>query len=344
MAVIGVGGWGKNYLRVYSRLKQLCTLKAICDIDESRAKYYGEMYKVAWYTDMASLLQREDVDALNICTPPQTHYNLALEAIKAGKHVLVEKPMALTSSQAVEVYREAKKRGLCLMVGFIERFNSGVLKLKDLIDTGSLGVTRFISATRISPWAPTANSIGVTLDTAIHDVDTIRFITGQNPVRVYAEVPNQNEGRLEGRETSVEILLRFRGDLSAYLVAEWLKPAGERINKIRQLQVTGSEGVAILSYIPQLVWRISAVDVLSPFVSEDGRPKYSRDPRDATLIEPLIWLEPLEVELKNFIQSITNGDEPVASGVDGIRAVEIVEMASRSVEAGKPQTITYRAI
>jgi UDP-N-acetylglucosamine 3-dehydrogenase len=341
--VIGVGGWGKNHLRVYRRLKQLCTLKALCDIDEKRARHYGEMYKIAWYTNFAALLEKEEIDAVNICTPPLTHHPLALEAIRAGKHLLVEKPIAPTAPQAIEIYRAAKNKGLQLMVGFIERFNSGVLKVKSLIDSSDLGEVRYVSTSRIAPWTPEVDSLGVMMDTAIHDVDAVRFILSQDPVKVYAETANQVEG-YKGRETSAEILLRFQGDLSAYLVAEWLRPTGKVTRKIRHLQVTGSEGVVILSYIPQLVWKINAIDVLSPFVNEKGKPNYSRDPTEANLIKPVVWKEPLEMELRSFLQSITEGGESAASGKDGVRAVEIVEAAARAVETGKPQTITYRTL
>jgi len=342
VAVIGVGGWGKNHLRVYSQLRRLCTLKALCDLDEGRARSYGEMYKVPWYTDVTTLLEKADVDVVNICTPPSTHHPIALAAIEAGKHLLVEKPLALTPSQALGIHRAARRKGLKLTVGFIERFNSGVLRLKKLVDSKGLGSILFVSATRIAPWRSVMGNLGIIMDTAIHDVDTIRFLLGRDPHGVYAGVSNLVEEHTKGLETRAEIFLKFKGDLSAYLIAEWLKPSGERVNKIRQLQVTGSEGVAILSYIPQLVWKMKAVDVLTPFVSKDGRPKYSCDPKEVMLMEPVVWKEPLALELKSFLQSIINGEEPRVSGEDGVRAVEIVQAAMRSAEIDRPQTIPYR--
>jgi len=125
VAVIGAGFWGKNHVRVLSELSNV-KLKAVCDVDGERAARLGVAYRVPYYTRLDMLLDRGDVDAVTVCTPTVTHFNIALEALRAGKHVLVEKPMTATVEEAETLIGEAEDRGLTLAVGFIERFNPAV--------------------------------------------------------------------------------------------------------------------------------------------------------------------------------------------------------------------------
>ncbi|MFH1327811.1 MAG: Gfo/Idh/MocA family oxidoreductase [Candidatus Bathyarchaeota archaeon] len=342
VGVIGVGGWGKNHLRVYSELKEYCNVKAICDSNEQRAKQFGRMYKVNWYTDFKNFL-KEDLDGVSICTPTSTHYSTAMKVIKAGINLLVEKPLAYKVSDALKIFRAVKTKRIKLTVGFIERFNSGVMKLRELIKKNELGDLRYISSGRMSSWSPAITNTGVITDVAIHDIDVIRFILGKDPIEVYAKAQNRIKKHPPQYETNAEIFLTFPDGESAYLVAEWLKPV-EKHKKIRQLQVTGSKGTAILSYIPQLVWKIDAVDIVSPFIDVNGRPKYRTDPKNVSLLEPIPWKEPLKLELKNFIETLANNEKPVVSGLDGVRALEVAETALKSARLKTPQTITYTSL
>lgn len=338
VAVIGIGGWGKNHVRVYRELKDLCTLKAVCDQSEQRTRHYGSIFKVDFYTDLDDLLKRDDIDALSICLPPHLHPKATIEALKAEKHVFIEKPMALNLQDALQIHQAVKQSEMKLMVGFIERFNSGVSKIKSLLENGELGFTSHICASRISSKPDRQWRIDIIHDLAIHDIDLIRYLSGENPSHVFAKTRGKKNG--EDKEECIEIFLSLPSGRSSHIIAEWI-PQSSSTQKIRQLQITGSRGTAILSLIPQLVWKIDAVDILSPFINEEGKPNYSKTPEEATLIKPLNWLEPLKYELKSFLESLIHNKAPPVTSEDGVRALEIAKAAKLSVKFESPKKIHY---
>ena len=343
VGVVGTGGWGKNHVRVYNELKDLCSLKAICDVDRDRARTWGKKFGVDWYSSTKEILSRNDIDAFSICTPTAEHHAVAIKALELGKNLLVEKPLADSVNKAVQIYKMAQKSDLMLMVGLIERFNRAVNVLKRLVRGGELGKIRYFSAGRISKYIPTMRDRGVILDLATHDIDVIRYILEQEPTDVYAESRNLIPGHSRGCETNAEIFLKYPGDVTAHIISEWLVSDTNQ-GRIRQLQVTGSLGTALLSYIPQLVWKIDAVDIKSPFIDNAGHPNYSRDPRDRTLLSPRKWEEPLRIELESFLKTISKGSEPSVSGVDGIRVLEITEGALRSARSRSMKKLDYQRL
>jgi len=125
VAVIGCGSWGGNHALVYKNL-QRAALLAVADVNQSVAKEIGIMYNVDWYTNLDAVFNRSDIEAVSVCTPTVTLADIALTAIKAGKHVLVEKPMTDTIDEAKSLIRAAKAQGVYLAVGFVERFNPAV--------------------------------------------------------------------------------------------------------------------------------------------------------------------------------------------------------------------------
>jgi UDP-N-acetylglucosamine 3-dehydrogenase len=306
VAVIGAGFWGKNHVRVLSELSNV-KLKAVCDVDGERAARLGVAYRVPYYTRLDMLLDRGDVDAVTVCTPTVTHFNIALEALRAGKHVLVEKPMTATVEEAETLIGEAEDRGLTLAVGFIERFNPAVQYLKRLIDEGGLGRVILAMARRVSRWPERIGDVGVTKDSAIHDVDVMRYILRDDVDTVYARI-----GSLQHRfEDWSEIMLHFRGGEVGFIDANWLTP-----RKIRTLIVTGSEATATLDYLTQEV---------------------SIEDSEKTLKPKIRWVEPLKLELECFTEAILKGDGgDLPTGLAGLEALKICEAALRSSVEGKP--------
>ena len=132
VAVIGCGLWGRNHARVYEELDK-ASLVAVCDIDGSVASEVGRRFHVDWYDDPSELLEREDIEAVSVCTPTKTHMEVSVEVVEKGKHLLVEKPMTDTVADADELLRISERAGLYLAVGFVERFNPAVLEAKKLI-------------------------------------------------------------------------------------------------------------------------------------------------------------------------------------------------------------------
>jgi UDP-N-acetylglucosamine 3-dehydrogenase len=342
VGVIGVGGWGKNHVRVYSQLSRYCSLLAICDLDSKKAKAYGKNYGVDAYTDVNDLLARKDINCLSICTPSGTHYEITLEALKSGKNILVEKPITLKPGEGAAICREAIKRGLKLTVGFLERFNPCVQRLRTLLKNDKLGEIHYMSAGRISPSIPRAGGIGVLLDLAIHDIDIIRYLLGENPVEVYAEEGTSLQQINSNREAiDVEIVLSFPSGVDAHIVARRLKPASKHVRKIQQLHVVGTGGFAVISYIPQILWRFRPTEILRPFLDEKGKPRFQIDPTIVYTHKPVNWEEPLKLELRSFVQAVRCNRQPEPSGEDGLRALEIADAAMKSIRSGRPKRVKY---
>jgi len=305
IAVVGCGFWGRNHLRVFSELPS-AELVAAVDIDPERARFAEEKYGAKGYTDLEEMLGKERVDAVTICTPSITHAEVALKVIRAGKHVLVEKPMTSTTEEAVKLIEEAERQQIFLMVGHIERFNPAVERVKRFIDEGGIGEVVLISCRRVSRWPIRIGDVGVVKDLAIHDIDISRYITGRNPVEVYAVA-----GRIHHRyEDYANIILRFGERPTAFIEANWLTPF-----KVRKLTVTGSDGMITMDYISQEV----------TVANSSGK-------RELDVVHE----EPLKRELSHFVDVVAGRAEPLINGRDGLMAVYIAEEALRSASIGKP--------
>jgi len=244
VAVIGTGFWGRNHARVFSELPNT-ELKAICDINPERAQRASKEFDVKGYTESGKLLRREDVEAVSICTWSTVLAAEAGRALKAGKHVFVEKPMASTPRQARMVIDLARRGGRHLMVGFIERFNPGVQRVKEAVEGGEIGTVVSATGRRVSRWPERIGDVGVVKDTAIHDIDTVRYLFVQDPVAVYAQVGNLRHAKFEDY---AQIMLTFEGGKTAFIEANWLTPY-----KVRSLLGTGSEATIYLSYLTQKI-------------------------------------------------------------------------------------------
>jgi UDP-N-acetylglucosamine 3-dehydrogenase len=301
VGVIGAGSWGKNHLRVFSEL-ETAELVAVCDREEARAKNLSERYGITYYLHFRDLLKREEVEAVTICTPTTTHFKIALEAVELGKHVFVEKPMVSTSEEARRLLAKAEEKGVNLMVGFIERFNPGVQKVKSLIKSNIFGNVVLAFARRVGRWPERIGDVGVVKDTAIHDLDIMRFIFEQEPQSIYARM-----GSLGHRfEDYAQIMLGFHGIQTGFIEANWLTP-----KKKRTLTVTCENAIVSLDYLTQ---KITVEDV---YGLRDVSPN---------------WDEPLMLELQDFVESILEDRAPSVTGMDGLNALNLAELAIASAE------------
>ena len=302
VAVIGAGFWGRNHIRVYKELPN-ANLSSICEVNSERLKVAVKEYQVKGYKNISDLLKRGDIDAVSICTWATKLAEITEEALKAGKHVLVEKPMANNSKQAEKLVRLAEENDLRLMVGFIERYNPGVKNLKGYIKREEIGSVVSALTRRVSEWPERIGDVGVVKDSAIHDIDILRFLFEEDPSTVYAKV-----GRLKHKkfEDYAHIMLTFKEEKTAFIEANWLTP-----QKVRRLIVTGSKAILSLDYITQKVT-----------IEKFGE----------TIIPSHQWKEPLKLELQDFVNSILNNSEPLVTGEDGLKALIIAEAAYRSSE------------
>ena len=304
IAVIGTGFWGRNHVRVLKSLKG-ARVVGVFDIDQKSAKETGGRYEVQHIKSLDEALSRREVQAVTICTPTMTHREIAAEAMKAGKHVFIEKPLASTSQEARELLSIAEENRVYVAVGFIERYNPAVRYIKRLVDKKTLGRIILVIARRVTRWPQRIGDVGVTKDSAIHDIDVMRYLVGGEVKSVYARTGSL----LHEFEDYSEILLYFSGGEVGFIDANWLTP-----RKIRKLTITGSEATATVDYVSQEI------------MVEDSK---------RTVAPRLKWEEPLRLELESFVTSTLADRQPLASGDDGLKALEVCEAALRSGATGQ---------
>jgi len=305
VAVIGVGFWGRNHARVYMEIPE-AELIGVCDIDAKRAKETAEKYGVEAYTDSKKLLKRSDIDAVSICTWTTTHAKETIRALKAGKNVLVEKPIASTVREAKQIVKMAENERLILMTGFIERFNPGVERVIKTIEEGSIGDVVSATSRRVSEWPERVGDVGVVKDSAIHDVDMMRYIFDEDPKTVFAKTGKLRHKRFEDY---AQIMLTFNHGKTAFIETNWLTPY-----KLRKLIITGSNGIVTLDYLSQ--------EIVIETEEKTFIPRYK-------------WEEPLKRELKHFVECVRKNKQPLASGLDGLKALIICEAVLKSATKGK---------
>ncbi|MFW6110413.1 MAG: Gfo/Idh/MocA family protein [Thermoproteota archaeon] len=304
-AVIGTGFWGTNHARVYQELEET-ELRAVCDIKRERARKVGRKFGATPYQDVEKMLEKEDIEGVSVCTWSTTLGEVSLKCLRAGKNVLVEKPMAKNSEQAEEMLETAEEKGLLLTVGFLMRFIPGIQHIKKQIEKKDIGNPVCITAKRVSQWPERIGDVGVVKDLAIHDIDITRYLFGEDPTAVYAKI-----GKMKHRkyEDYAQIMLTFEKSKNAFIEANWLTPY-----KTRRLIVTGSEAIMKLDYITQELTREDAEQTLKP---------------------RLPWQEPLKLELQRFANCILENEEPPIKGLDGFKALKVAEAALESSSIGE---------
>jgi UDP-N-acetylglucosamine 3-dehydrogenase len=308
VAVVGCGAWGFHHARVYKELPR-SDLIWVSDIDAHRCRAVGERYKAKQTTDFLKVLDDPDVDVVSICTPTVTHADLALAAISSGKHVLVEKPMTDTVYEAEKLISAAARHGVCLSVGFVERFNPAVSGTLKLIEEGEIGQLLMVHTRRVTRRPQRVGDVGVVKDLAIHDIDVTRFLLGEEPKLVFSSTGSL----LHSFEDYTNITLCYGDGRNAFIEANWLTP-----KKVRTLTVTGSEGIIHVEYINQ------------ELILEKN--EYIHQPLKE-------YAEPLYLELESFTDSVMSGKEPMVTGRDGLEALKVCEAALES--ARRKQAVQF---
>jgi UDP-N-acetylglucosamine 3-dehydrogenase len=305
VAVIGTGFWGRNHARVFKELEET-ELLAVCDINAERAKNVAKQFGVRAYTSIGKLLKRKDIEAVSMCVWSLNLAKETLKALKAEKHVLVEKPMATNVKQAEKLLETAEEEGLHLSVGFLMRFIPGIQHMKNSIEDKTIGNLVCATAKRVSEWPERIGDVGVVKDTAIHDIDIIRYLFSDEPIAVYAKTGNMKYKKFEDY---AQIMLTFEGGKSAFIESNWLTPY-----KTRTLVVTGSKAIMKLDYITQ--------ELTIEDAKETIQPRYP-------------WQEPLKLELQHFANCILKKEKPLITGMDGLKALQIAEAILKSSVTGR---------
>ncbi|MGE5221232.1 MAG: Gfo/Idh/MocA family oxidoreductase [Omnitrophica WOR_2 bacterium] len=325
VAVIGVGSMGKNHARVYTELPE-AQLVAVVDANAHTASSTAERFGVKAYTDYRQMLETERPQAVSVAVPTALHEEVAMAAFEAGADVLVEKPIAATIDEGKAIIARAHQLGRQLMVGHIVRFNPAIQSLKQKLQAGELGRIFQIICRRVGPFPERIRDVGVVIDLAPHDIDVMRFLTGLDPVRVYAET----EQRIHTEHEDLVLgLLRFPDGVTGSIEINWLTPT-----KVREILVLGERGLFRVDDLTQdlyfyenaqasgLQW--TALQTLRG-VSEGLMVRF-----------PMQRYEPLKSELQAFIQSINEGCPMPVTGEDGLASLRI---ALALVDSGKTHQI-----
>lgn len=326
VAVVGCGFWGPNLIRNFKGLSE-CRLPSVCDLDTDRLAHIRQLYPdVTTTTNFEDLLSRADLDAVAIATPVWLHFDLAKKSLLAGKHVLIEKPMASSSAQCEELIRLASSRNLTLMVGHTFIYASAVRKIKQIVDAGDIGEIYYIGSRRLN-MGLFQKDINVAWDLAPHDLSIILYLLNETPVSVNCQGKAHVLPRIED---VTNMVLNFPNGGFATIWSSWLDP-----NKVREMIIVGSKKMIVYDDIEPLE-KIKIYDKrveTPPHYNTFAEFQYSYHYGD--MYCPYIkHEEPLKLECQHFLQCIRKGTTPETSGVEGLRVVQILEAASASLRMG----------
>jgi predicted dehydrogenase len=313
-AVIGVGSMGRNHARVYWEMPE-ADLVGVSDLDQEAAQAIADRYSTRAYSDYRQLLDEGQPDAVTIAVPTVHHLEVALDVIQRGIDLFIEKPIAFSVEDGTQIVSAAEEKGVKLFIGHIERFNPAVIALKDHITKGDLGRVFQIDAHRQGPFPSRINDVGVVIDLAVHDLDIMRYITGSEMVRVYAETERRIHSQYEDLLTG---LVRLDDGTVGTLTINWLTPT-----KIRELLVTGERGLYRVDLLTQDLFFFE-----NPVANglEWDNLRMLRGVREGAMTRFVIAKkEPLRAEQEAFLAAV-RGEIPVAvTGEDGLRVVEIAQ-------------------
>ena len=325
VGVIGCGYWGPNLIRNFTQISR-SDVTRVADLNEDRLQHMKGLYpKIVTTTNYREIISDPDIDIVAVATPVHTHHKFAREAISAKKHVFVEKPIASSSEEAEELIFLSKKNNVKLMVGHTFLFTAAVRKMKEIINSGELGEIYYISSQRLN-LGLFQNDINVIWDLAPHDVSIILYLLGQYPQTVSAVGASHINSAIE--DVAV-MTLQFSESMLAFIHTSWLDP-----DKVRRMTVVGSKKMMVYDDVqPTEKIRIydKAVKVPKHY---DTYAEFHYSYKYGDIVIPKIeGDEPIFVELRHFLDSIANNEEPLSNGENGLQVVKILEAAGKSLRA-----------
>jgi predicted dehydrogenase len=323
VGVVGCGYWGPNLIR---NLRQSpdCQLKLICDVSEQRLRHMRRLYpEVATTGRFEDLLNGADLDAVVIATPVRFHHEMAMAALRAGKHVFIEKPMARTEAEAEEIVALAEREGLVVVVGHTFLFSPAVRRMKEIIDAGDIGEVQYIAARRLN-LGLFQKDINVAWDLAPHDISILLHLLEERPMSVSCQGSSHVT---RGIEDVTMMYLTFAKNRCAFIHNSWLDP-----KKVRQMTVVGSKRMIVYDDIEPLE-KLKIYDTrveVPPHFDTFAEFTYSYHYGDVYV--PYIKQdEPLKLECQHFLECIREKCTPIANGRLGLEVVRILEAAEESL-------------
>jgi len=319
VALIGSGYWGKNFVRV---LAERGVLACICDRDAEAVAPIAAKAGVPLVASLSEALGDAAIDAVVIATPAATHFPLVRQALEAGKHVLVEKPLALETEDARELAELAEKRGRTLMVGHLLQYHNGFLRLREMVEAGELGRLSYIYSNRLN-LGKLRREENVLWSFAPHDISMILSLAAEMPERVSA----QGHCYLHEKIADITIThLEFASGLRAHVFVSWLHPVKEQ-----RLVVVGDRGMLVLD--DSQPWAEKLVLYRHGIEWHGGVPVANRAAGEPV---PLVEAEPLRQEVEHFLDCVASGARPRTDAAEGLRVLTVLAAAQRSIATGAP--------
>jgi predicted dehydrogenase len=324
VAVVGAGAWGTNHVRAMSRTEG-AELVMVCDPAAAACERALALAPKARATpDFAQVLSAADVDAVVLATPAKEHAQQARAALNAGKHVLVEKPLALDASDGQAVLAAAETHKRTLMVGHLMLFHPAVERLKAMIDGGELGRVFYIYAVRVN-LGRLRQDENALWSLAPHDISIIEHLLADEPESVSARGGIYLQSRIED---VVFVNLRFRSGVTAQIQVSWLDPRKER-----RLVVVGSQKMVEFD-------DVAASDKLRIYDKGfDPPPSFTEYAQFLSLrngdvhIPQIAMVEPLQRECRHFVECVAEGKRPLTDGHSALRVVRVLEAAQKSLHS-----------
>jgi predicted dehydrogenase len=323
IGVVGYGYWGPNLVRNFAETPGM-SLVAVTDLDAKKLEVVKKRFPAVKTTQRyQDLLDDPDIDAIAIATPVSTHFALGMAALKAGKHLWLEKPMTETSDEARQLVAEAEKRKLVLLVDHTFIYTGAVRKIGEIIKAGELGETLYYDSTRIN-LGLFQRDVSVISDLAVHDFAILDYLLGEHPTAVSASGINHFPGT---PENLAYLTLFYDSGMIAHLNVSWLAPV-----KVRSILIGGSQKMIVYDDLEPS----EKVKIYDKGVSLTDDPAQIQEMRvgyrTGDMWAPkLVGTEALRVEGEHFVDCIRNAKAPQTDGKLGLRVVEVIEAATNSM-------------
>lgn len=323
VGVVGCGYWGPNLIRNFRTLPD-CNVKLMCDLSTQRLKHMKSLYpEIEGVMEFDHVLNGAGLDAVVIATSVKQHYAMAKASLLAGKHTLIEKPMAASSAECEELIAIARQNGLVLMVGHTFLYSAPIRKMKQIIEWGDIGEIRYISSRRLN-LGLFQKDINVAWDLAPHDISIVLYIMGEQPNSVNCW---GNAHVTPGVEDVTTMCVNFGENRFATIQSSWLDP-----RKVREMTIVGTRRMIVYDDVQPLE-KIRIYDMRverPPHYDNFAEFTYSYHYGDS-YIPYVKQEEPLKVECQHFLECIQSGRAPLTGGKQGLEVVRILEAANLSL-------------
>jgi predicted dehydrogenase len=322
-AIIGYGYWGPNLCRNFSAIEN-CSVSHVVDFRQDRLDQVRKLYpSVKTSTLPEDVFSSTDVDAVIIATPVFTHFALAKKALQMGKHVLLEKPMTATVAEAEELINLAEQKNLVLMVDHTFLYTSAVKKMKELIDSGTIGNIKYFDSTRIN-LGLFQQDVNVLWDLAPHDISILNFLMKETPYSINSTGVSHTKN---GIENIAFLTVNYTSDFIAHFNCSWTSPV-----KLRTLLLGGDKKMLVFNDLEQSE-KIKIYDTTYDYKSDEEKKRLLVDYRTGDIFIPKLEIkEALAGMAGDFVSSIMNQKVPVSDALSGFAVVKILEASQKSIK------------